>query len=76
LYLYGGCWLDVSIIINQSQALDEIYQQSLTHHYDITLFQSQAEKKNGPTFPAPKYLSLLIIGLFWHLKTVFVLVCG
>ena len=54
LYQYGGCWLDVGIIINQSQALDDIYQQSLTGHYDISLFQSQVEKKTWTHFSGTK----------------------
>jgi hypothetical protein len=41
LYLlskYGGCWIDASIILNDADALDDIWARSLERRADITIF--------------------------------------
>lgn len=40
LHKYGGCWLDASIIINDSMGMDKIYDKSVKQNVDATLFQS------------------------------------
>jgi hypothetical protein len=41
LYLlskYGGCWMDASIILNDPDALDDIWERSIERRADITIF--------------------------------------
>jgi hypothetical protein len=45
LYRYGGCWLDCSIIINKSEALDDIYNKSQNVKADLTVFQSDLKNR-------------------------------
>ena len=43
LYLlnkYGGCWIDMGIIINSKTKFDEIYTKSVEEKADITVFQT------------------------------------
>jgi len=63
LHQYGGCWLDISIIINDSKVLNKIYKKSLVHNYDITLFQTQLENKTF-THPSGAKIPLVLDNWF------------
>lgn len=45
LHKYGGCWMDASIILNSSTALDELYSKSVSTQSDITVFKASFHEK-------------------------------
>jgi hypothetical protein len=40
LYTYGGCWLDAGIIVNNSTALNDIYNTSVSTNSSLTVFKN------------------------------------
>ena len=63
VYNYGGCWLDMGIIINDSKALNKIYEKSLKTGSEMTVFKTV--KKNGYfTHESGKKLPLVVDSWF------------
>jgi hypothetical protein len=50
LNIYGGCWMDASIIINSPTVMDELYDKSLNTQADLTVFKADLLDKNKYTF--------------------------
>lgn len=65
LYLlskYGGCWIDASIILNDPEALDDIWERSVAQRADITIFgtssYNEEEGTQYKTFTHPQGLDI------------------
>jgi len=47
IYHYGGCWMDAGIIVNNGEALNSIYESSVSKSVELTVFKNV---KPGVTF--------------------------
>jgi hypothetical protein len=64
IYHYGGCWMDAGIIVNKGEALDSIYEQSVSKGVELTVFKNV---KPGSTFKHSSGIELPLVIDSWFI---------